>query len=513
MHECRIDRNYTMENKQKFGPWLTIIFTLNYIIGAGFLSLGQAFYNSGLLLGVLILVLLAWLCSVSKDMVLVIMARAGNVKAKEIQSLVPASPSQLSTSEKTIEIEMETFQQEPSDQEPLSLLEVNADEEGQQNVFGDVECLECLCIGDEEIEISAICGMYGGPYAEGVTVATLSLSYYGVLWVFGTLFGHSLAEQASGKLNPNLAYLLWLGVFAATVIPLSCKSLEEQALFQVVLAGCRIFVMVVMIVVVIVGGTFEKDGLVQINDEEKPPLANWMGLGTVLSSGIYAFNFHFSIPVLCHPVENKRELTFIFNMAILICILAYVILGASMAYKFGDNIESSCNMNFSGWVPPEPIPHWLGNVVSTLILIFPAIDVLSAYPLQSITLGENLLSVFGKVFKLDRSNGGVVVIFRLLASTPPLIGAAIYRNFGTVVDIAGLAAYIMVFCIPAILLWKSSKLHPCHPTVYDTILTKTKGIDTVFGTLGNVIMLLAILDLVHESTKPITEQQTVPPPT
>ncbi len=38
--------------------------------------------------------------------VLVIMARAGNVKAKEIQSLVPASPSQLSTSEKTIEIEM-----------------------------------------------------------------------------------------------------------------------------------------------------------------------------------------------------------------------------------------------------------------------------------------------------------------------------------------------------------------------------------------------------------------------
>ncbi len=34
------------------------------------------------------------------------------------------------------------------------------------SIEGDIECLECLCIGDEEIEISAICGMYGGPYAE-----------------------------------------------------------------------------------------------------------------------------------------------------------------------------------------------------------------------------------------------------------------------------------------------------------------------------------------------------------
>ncbi len=38
-----------MENKRKFGPWLTIIFTLNYIIGAGFLSLGRAFYDSGMM--------------------------------------------------------------------------------------------------------------------------------------------------------------------------------------------------------------------------------------------------------------------------------------------------------------------------------------------------------------------------------------------------------------------------------------------------------------------------------
>ncbi len=39
-----------MENKQKFGPVLTIIFTLNYIIGAGFLSLGRAFYDSGVII-------------------------------------------------------------------------------------------------------------------------------------------------------------------------------------------------------------------------------------------------------------------------------------------------------------------------------------------------------------------------------------------------------------------------------------------------------------------------------
>ncbi len=38
--------------------------------------------------------------------VLVVMARAGNAKTKEIQSFVPISPSHLSATEKTIEIEM-----------------------------------------------------------------------------------------------------------------------------------------------------------------------------------------------------------------------------------------------------------------------------------------------------------------------------------------------------------------------------------------------------------------------
>ncbi len=38
-----------MENKRKFGPGLAIIFILNYVIGAGFLSLGRAFYDSGVM--------------------------------------------------------------------------------------------------------------------------------------------------------------------------------------------------------------------------------------------------------------------------------------------------------------------------------------------------------------------------------------------------------------------------------------------------------------------------------
>ncbi len=52
---------------------------------------------------------------------------------------------------------------------------------------------------------------------------------YGTLCVFSTLFGHSLSERASGKLDSNVSYLLWLGVFASIVIPLSCKNLEASA--------------------------------------------------------------------------------------------------------------------------------------------------------------------------------------------------------------------------------------------------------------------------------------------
>ncbi len=59
--------------------------------------------------------------------------------------------------------------------------------------------------------------------------------------------------------------------------------------------------------------------------------------------------------------------------------------------------------------------------LSTIILTFPAIDVVSAFPLTAITLGENLLGVIGKSLSLDRSNRGVVLVFRLLASVLPII--------------------------------------------------------------------------------------------
>lgn len=57
-------------------------------------------------------------------------------------------------------------------------------------------------------------------------------------------------------------------------------------------------------------------------------------------------------------------------------------------------------------------------------LIFPALDVASAYPLNAITLGNNLMAAWAsdltpKVARFRR----VRLFFRLLAAVPPIVGA------------------------------------------------------------------------------------------
>lgn len=85
-------------------------------------------------------------------------------------------------------------------------------------------------------------------------------------------------------------------------------------------------------------------------------------------------------------MRNKKHLPAIFTSTFITTYLFYTLLGIVLAVYYGDNILGTCSLNFGYYRGGKPFgmstPIWAELIVYVIIL-FPAIDVLSAFPLVS----------------------------------------------------------------------------------------------------------------------------------
>lgn len=134
-------------------------------------------------------------------------------------------------------------------------------------------------------------------------------------------------------------------------------------------------------------------------------------------------------------------------------LILYALLGTTLSAYYGPNTMPTITLNFgffrggASW--EEPVQLW-AKVVIFIIVIFPAVDVLSAFPLNAITLGNNMFAAFFTGTKWMRSRP-VEVMFRLLAAIPPLIGSFFVRNLATILQYVGLIGFLITFIIPPVL--------------------------------------------------------------
>jgi hypothetical protein len=197
----------------------------------------------------------------------------------------------------------------------------------------------------------------------------------------------------------------------------------------------------------------------------------------------FAHIFHHSIPGLSHPVEKRKHLGSIFRFTVIFCIVAYSLVAWRLGTVLGEATNQSVNLNWNTY-HPENSPRWLTRCIAMYIVCFPALDVLSAFPLNAITLGNNLLGaaygkdvhtaevrtlhertllVFGSFFfsnclLFSQKNRCTKIQFRLLASGPPILLALLLRELGTITDYAGTTGFIIGFSFPALLYIRSRKL-------------------------------------------------------
>lgn len=149
------------------------------------------------------------------------------------------------------------------------------------------------------------------------------------------------------------------------------------------------------------------------------------------------------------------------------------------------------NLNFANFTfglnPDETSPLVLSmlKVASNVVVIFPALDTISVFPLIANTLGNNLLAASGPGFLkwiahhissanssgayhdlpletrkrlVQRASKIATVFWRLVAAFPPLIGSLWANDLSFSLLLAGVAGLYVAFFAPSLLQLSSSRV-------------------------------------------------------
>ena len=367
-------------------------------------------------------------------------------------------------------------------------------------------------------EVTDLCKKFLSPYHVYIYQASLmGLMFIGLL-AYSQVFGNSVIATISTSSssfidgdnalfyssNPTLLSRSLLAlVFSLVVIPLSLLELEEQMTVQALMAVLRFLAIFAMIFGSIAALFMDKIDNNSSEDATPPYFAaeeegmsylfNFNGFGVMFSTALFSQLFQHSVPGIIRPLPDheKKSVNSIFASALTTTAALYLILGLTAASYFGKLTQSSVNLNFTDFyygLDPDKAASWqlvVCSILSNLVVLFPALDTLSVFPLIAVTLGNNLatssiarkleskvnehlrsrpgqarkerLSVLVKKDRKKKASSIVIVFWRIVASLPPIIVSIAATDLAFSLQLSGLAGLYVAFICPALLQIESTR--------------------------------------------------------
>ncbi|CAK4687041.1 hypothetical protein LEN26_016408 [Aphanomyces euteiches] len=325
---------------------------------------------------------------------------------------------------------------------------------------------QCL-IGEAEssVEVVALCRMYLGVWGERLYHFCLYSYGYAILVAYSQVFIQALVAQFPALSTVHSAFL-----YGVIVVPLSCLDLTEQI-------GVQLFLTMVRFVAVsIMCGSL----LIAAPQKSPMPLVNGNGIGLLTSTVLFAQFCHFCVPGLIAPLasHHKASVPAVFGAAMTTTTFIYICLGVLSAIHFGSNVNSSVNLNWATGFP------WMSPVLTTFIVLFPAADTLSTFPLIAINVGNSMMD----------ASGFRKLVCRLAASVPPIFLGYAVPDLSFIVHLTGVFGVYLVFIAPALLQLRSKACDP-QPTRFATTLSHDSWAYLVLfvGSLGVVVLVAQLI--------------------
>ena len=298
-------------------------------------------------------------------------------------------------------------------------------------------------------EVIDLVSFYLGPQHKSLyQISLLALMYIGLL-AYTQVFCGAIAALLPTSDGAGITRILPQFIFGSIVIPLSCIELDEQVSVQVIMAFARFFAIFIMVAGSVLGLFLDDRGDSSAHTPYFAPpsedvegncemsyTACYSGFGVAFSTALFSQLFQHSVPGLLRPLGNDSKkiakVPFVFGASLLTTCSFYLVLGVTAASYFGADTRSSVNLNFSDLsygMNPETSPGWVltcARIASNVVVMFPALDTLSVFPLIANTLGSNLLATSSPGFvkwvlawiykckKVNPSSGTLSVVRQLV---------------------------------------------------------------------------------------------------
>lgn len=485
----------SFSNSGQYTPMICFAFTVNYILGVGCLGIPYAFHKSGILLGSIIICLLSSVSFVTVQWV----AEAGHRDIQLRRRGLGMSPAYFGTRKRSVT--SSNYQSIRSGDPPSKSHRKSSSEDNdtgyssmsallhRQNSDDLAEVARCrvrslstdgtgLLLESDEAEVTDLVCQFVGPVGKIVFQCSLMLLTFVGLIAYTQVFVKTFSMQILPGLSPVVPSLL----FGVIVVPLSCVDLSEQIYIQVAMFLLRFLSLAILLFGTIVAMfTDSQDAFFTSNPPTRTPYLSTdiplfaiSGFGIMFTTGIFSQLFQHSVPGLIRPLSSndKKYALTIFGAALATTGLLYIAIGCVCVAYFGGYINESINLNFVDFSWGVQKMSWLQNVVirtiSMMVVLFPALDTISVFPLIANTLG-NSLHVFFPLYKLIidwRRNSDVKDarlqaqrFWRLVASIPPVLISLWVENLSLTLQVAGICGIIVALVTPALLQYFSVRQH------------------------------------------------------
>jgi amino acid permease len=187
-----------------------------------------------------------------------------------------------------------------------------------------------------------------------------------------------------------------------------------------------------------------------------PAVANFSGIPNLFGVCIYSFMCHHSLPSMVTPIRNKKGLYALIGSDFVLILGFYALLSFTGIYAF-NHLEDLYTLNFQpdACNPSESVTNV--KFFQYFLALFPVFTLSTNFPIISVTLRNNLKSMF---YKEERTYPWFVdkIVFPLAAISPPVIIALITNKVEFLVGITGSYAGAGIqYVIPAILVYYARK--------------------------------------------------------
>lgn len=525
----------SFSSTRNYSPTICYMFTINYVLGVGCLGIPYAFMQSGIAVGGVLVVVVSAVALLTVLWV----AEAGHIfrfiasTHKDISSfsVLLEDSSAASISERT------TLASSTPSSKSARLRGMSDDSlisgGGRDHT--------------DDFEVTDLVSAFLGPTGAGIyQVSLIVLTFIGLIaycQVFLVTY-FSQIDSSSPAFVP-------IALFGIIVIPLSCLDLADQVYVQVSMSVLRFVTLGALLVGVVLAIFYDKEDALHRKHSAPPfivvdtPLYNASGVGLMISTAIFSQLFQHSVPGLIRPLatEDQKSVPKVFSYALMTTGLLYICIGAASTAYFGERVCQSINLNFVGfrWGFRDTaavdtdlltvVEYYAAVAFSTLIVVFPALDTLSVFPLIANTLGNNMLAAFPRWRKVvkkfvkatalevlfppidknftyygplpveSKSHRATGIVGRLAAAIPPVLCCFYVRELSMTLQLAGVCGIVVALVTPALMQQQAVKFYqrfsvPAAAT--NNLALKPFYIDSVYSSapFTSIVLLTAACGLV-----------------